>query len=161
MSKRKAGTGQVVVEMLLVLPVFFTIIFTIMDMGNLAFQVILLNHATYEVARVAGMTRAGPVPSIGGSPRGDCNDLRPLMTEIITSATVECSIKETLQDPQVEGGSFKNYDVLVTGTLPVTFMFPLSSMLLSSPIVCPRGPGGGKCLVSTTVRMPVERPLPN
>ena len=159
MKKVSRRRGQVVVEMMLILPVFFTIIFTIMDMGNLAFQLILLNHATYEVARVAGMTRQLKDPY--APPINTCDDLKPLMKSIIANAEVECRLENTLADPQVKSTAHQNMDVVVTGTFPVAFMFPLSSMLMSSKLLCPKGPGNGRCFVSTTVRMPVERPLPD
>lgn len=155
---KRRQNGQVVVEMMLILPVFFTIVFTIMEMGNLAFQLILLNHATYEVARVAGMTRMPKDPY--GSPNNSCTDLKPMMKDIIATADVDCYLENTLPDIQPDP-DIQNMDVVVTGSYPVPFMFPLSSMLMSSPLLCPQGPGNGRCRVTTTVRMPVERPLPN
>ncbi len=56
--RRNRRTGQVVVEMILILPVFLGIVFTIMEIGNVSFRLIVLNHATYEVARIGGMTYA-------------------------------------------------------------------------------------------------------
>jgi hypothetical protein len=150
--------GQVVVEMMLILPVFLTIVFTIMEMGNLAFQVIVLNHATYEVARIAGMTRMPKDPY--SAPRNDCSDLKDLMNDIIKTATVDCFLTPTLADTQ-PSPAVMNQDVVVTGTYAVPFVFPLSSMLMSSKLLCPKGPGNGRCFVSARVRMPVERPLQN
>lgn len=151
---RAGGRGQVVVEMLLILPVFLTIVFTIMEMGHLAFQVILLNHATYEVARIAGMTRMPD--SLDGTPRKDCQDLLPLMQSIIASASVECDAVETIEDRQA---GITNQDVIVTGRNPVSLIFPISNILMSSQLVCPQGPGGGRCTMRAVVRMPIERPL--
>jgi len=148
-------SGQVLVEMLLVLPVFLTIVFTIMDMGYMSFQMILLNHATYEVARVGGMTQ---VPS-SGVPFNDCSRLVPFMKRIIPSATVTCPSPEpTYMDTQA---NVMNHDLIVTGSNPIRFVFPLSSILLSSRLCCPQGPGGGSCKISATVRMPIEQPLAN
>jgi hypothetical protein len=146
---RAAGRGQVVVEMLLILPVFLTIVFTIMEMGNLAFQVILLNHATYEVARVAGMTRM-PSDYVGGSPLETCEDLIPLMQRVIASASVDCEAEDTFDDLQA---GIKNQDIIVTGSYPVPLIFPISNIIMSEP------KGSGHRMVRAVVRMPIERPL--
>lgn len=166
--------GQVVVEMLLILPVFLTIVFTIMDLGVLAFWVITLNHATYEVARI-GALRAGPDPypaSYSGQPR----DVTSIMDAKLKSmsrgngvarlcgrgvtepwvTTESPTSNATTFDPQAQQ---QNYDLVVTGNCIVRYMFPLSSQLLSSGIVCPQGPGNGTCKLSVTLRMPIEMPL--
>jgi hypothetical protein len=140
--------------MLLVLPVFLTIVFTIMEMGYMSFQMILLNHATYEVARVGGMTQT----LSSGTVLPDCGRLAPLMKQIIQSATVACTAEATgVTDPQ--DPTIINKDLIVTGSNPIKFIFPLSSILMSSPLLCPQGPGGGSCTISATVRMPIEQPL--
>jgi len=140
--------------MLLVLPVFLTIVFTIMEMGYMAFQMILLNHATYEVARIGAMTQCLP----SGTVLPDCGRLVPLMKQIIRSATVSC-VPEPTGVPDTQDPSINNQDLVVTGSNPIKFIFPLSSILMSSPILCPQGPGGGWCTISATVRMPIEQPL--
>lgn len=147
--------GQVVVEMLLILPVFLTIVFTIMEMGYLAFWVLMLNHATYECARVGALIAT---PPSGGEPRPVTGEMQKIMSRIITSPTalVNSVTEATVMDNQAD---VMNHDLVVTGSYEVRFVFPLSSILMSSPMLCPRGPGGGRCRISTTVRMPIERPL--
>lgn len=147
--------GQVVVEMLLILPVFLTIIFTIMEMGYLAFWVLMLNHATYECARVGALIAT---PPSGGEPRPVNGEMQQIMSRIITSPTavVNSYTEATVMDNQA---GVMNHDLVVTGSYEVRFVFPLSSILMSSPLLCPRGPGGGLCRINTTVRMPIERPL--
>jgi hypothetical protein len=134
--------------MLLILPVFLTIVFTIMEMGYIAFQMILLNHATYEVARVGGMTRTS---SGSGVVRANCDDLKDLMHRIILSADVFCRVEDT--PPQDEQAHLTNKDLIVTGTNSVKLIFPISSLLLSKP------QGSGHRLIAATVRMPIEQPL--
>src|SRR5207244_2560588 len=80
--RREKRSGQVVVEMLLILPVFMTIVFIIMEIGYLSFQLIMLNHATYEVARIGGMTFAPP-------PGHACGQLRGFMQQVLPGATCE------------------------------------------------------------------------
>ena len=61
--RKAAGKGQVLVEVLLVLPVFLFVVFTIMEIGFLAFHTILIHHAAYESARFASLTAKPDVPS--------------------------------------------------------------------------------------------------
>ena len=93
-------SGQVVVEMALILPVFFAIIFSIMEIGYISFQVIVLNHATYEVARIGGMTSPGT--SAGGCPSPNSGKLSSTMSLMLPQATVACSAVPTLMDPQAQ-----------------------------------------------------------
>lgn len=138
--RRRAGAGQVVVEMLLILPVFLTIVFTIMEIGYVSFQLILLNHAAYEVARIAGMTC---------KPGATC-DMRSFMQRILPIATVRCDPDKTLTDPQA---GQDNFDLVCTARENVRLVFPISSILLAKP----RGTGTRELVA--TVRMPIEQPL--
>jgi hypothetical protein len=140
---KKAAKGQVVVEMLLILPVFLTIVFTIMEIGYVSFQLILLNHATYEVARIGGMTTTSP-------PGHGCGKLNDFMKQIIQSATVSCGIEKTLTDPQSGQDSS---DLIVTGVNDIKLIFPISSAILAQPR------GSGKRHLVAVVRMPIEAPL--
>jgi hypothetical protein len=145
--------------MLLILPVFLGIVFAIMEMGNIAFWIIVLNHATYECARIGAMKAWSPNTGLGGSP----NDMTALMQgEFSTmikspSAKIISTSEATLTDPQ---SGNQNYDLFVQGSMDVQMLFPISSVLMSSPIVCPQGPGGGKCTMTVNMRMPVEQPIP-
>ena len=56
---RTKRAGQVTVELLLVLPVFMLLLFFIMELGNLAYQTILVHHCAYELARIGSLV-AGP-----------------------------------------------------------------------------------------------------
>lgn len=140
---RKGLSGQVVVEMLLILPVFLTIIFTIMEIGYVSFQLILLNHATYEVARIGGMTTTSP-------PGHTCGKLNEIMKTIIQSATVACGTEKTLTDPQSQQD---NFDLIITGSNNIKLVFPISSVILAKPS------GTGMRLLQAVVRMPIESPL--
>jgi Flp pilus assembly protein TadG len=153
-AEKRGGNGQVVVEMLLILPVFLTIVFSIMEMGNVAFWVIMLNHATYECARVGAM-RAWP--RNGGNQPNDMSGMMDgIMKTIIKDGRVTGTAAPTLTDRQ---SGNQNYDLIVTGKCDVQMLFPISSILFSSPLGCPQGPGGGKCTLTVSVRMPVEQPL--
>ncbi|MFI5360658.1 MAG: TadE/TadG family type IV pilus assembly protein [Elusimicrobiota bacterium] len=143
MKTRAGRSGQVVVEMLLILPVFLGIVFTIMEIGYVSFQLIVLNHATYEVARVGGMTWL--------MPNGGAAKLNQLMASILPKATVSCSPLATLTDPQA---GIQNMDLKCTGSESVPLIFPISSIILAKPA------GSGHRPLSATVYMPIEQPLP-
>jgi hypothetical protein len=143
MRRTRRRSGQVVVEMILILPVFLGIIFTIMEIGNVSFRLIVLNHATYEVARVGGMTWL--------LPNGGPSRLDTLMKSILPQATVICSTDKTLIDPQAQ---LQNMDLVCTGSENVRLIFPISSIILSS-----KGAPPGTRALHATVRMPIEQPL--
>ena len=134
--------------MLLILPVFLTIVFTIMEIGWLAFCVIMLNHATYEAARIGAMTATGPE---GGEPRSVTARMQEVMSSIITSARVSARVEATVPDRQA---GVTNHDLVVTGTNNVPLIFPISSILLHKP-----ASNIGHRWINATVRMPIERPL--
>ena len=141
--KQGGSPGQVVVEMLLCLPVFLAIIFTIMEIGYISFHMILLNHATYEVARIGGMTTTSP-------PAHGCDKLDSFMKQIILSASVSCRFEDTLTDPQ---SLQPNRDLVITGSNSIKLIFPISSVILAQP------KGTGERLIKAVVRMPIETPL--
>ncbi len=143
MTRSEGRSGQVIVEMLLILPVFLTIVFTIMEIGYVSFQLILLNHATYEVARIGGMTWTPP-------PGSQCGKLDEFMKQIIQSAYVACRTEKTLTDDQ---SGQDNFDLVVTGNNAIRLVFPISSAILSKPR------GTGTRLLQAVVRMPIETPL--
>lgn len=134
--------------MLLILPVFLTIVFTIMEMGNLAFQMILINHATWEVARIGSMR---VTPRGGGEPRIDQGSLQKTMWQILRTARVTGRAEPyPFQDPQA---GVTNSDLIVTTHYAIPLIFPISNFLLSKPV------GSGHRDVVVSIRMPIERPL--
>jgi len=147
--RRSGGrSGQVVVEMILILPVFLAIIFSIMEIGYVSFHVIVLNHATYEVARIGSMT-AGSA-SAGACPPLNLPTINGAMSQILPKATVSCGSVPTLKDPQALQ---QNCDLQCTSKETVSLIFPISSIMLSDP-----GNPGHKTLTAS-VAMPIERPL--
>jgi hypothetical protein len=136
--------GQTTVEMLLILPVFLTVVFTIMELGNIAFWVIVVNHATFECARIGAMLATPPGGSIPG-------DLQTFMAKIIKGATVTATFDNTLQDPQDPEN--QNRDLVVTGSYNMRLVFPLANIILAEP------KGSAHRVITCTVRMPVEQPV--
>lgn len=145
----RTQAGQVVVEMLLILPVFLTIVFSIMELGYLAFWVITINHATYEAARIGSLVAT---PRNGGAPNKNKADgeMGRVMRQAIRQGTIESVIEPTIYDFQAD---VMNHDLVVTGSHYVPLVFPISSILFASP------KGSGKRLIQAVVRMPIEQPL--
>ena len=141
-------SGQVVVEMLLVLPVFLAIVFSIMEIGYVSFNVIVLNHATYEVARIGSLTAGTGSPS--GCPPPNQQKIAASMSEILPNATVVCTPVQTLTDPQALQA---NCDLDCTSKETIKLIFPISSIMLSD-----KGDPGRKTLTAS-VAMPIERAL--
>lgn len=142
-AKARSRLGQVVVEMLLILPVFLTIVFTIMELGNIAFWVIVLNHGTFECARVGAMLYSDSSAKASQA-------MNDVMRKFLTNASVSYHTEETLEDPQAKQ---KNHDLIVDGTYSVHLVFPISSILLAQP------KGSGLRQITAEVRMPIEQPL--
>ena len=157
MVRRRTAQGQVVVEMLLILPIFLTIVFSIMEIGHMAFWTIVVNHATYEVARIGAMTA---IDKNGNGPRDVTTDMQQKMGAMISGAKVT-SYSEPHPFADNQAG-VTNSDLVVTTTFPVKLVFPTSPFVFVpfSKGQCNMDSGGSTCNVTTTVRMPIERPLP-
>lgn len=149
--------AQVTVELLLVLPVFFLLLFTIMEFGMIAHKVIVVNHAAYEIARI-GALLAGPK---GGDPPRqavvDYDALNNVKCQIFGTTCGQVLLNVTTQitgyDPQA-GPSHTNEDIIVTLVYPVKLIFPGANYFLADP---PRNRHTKKITVS--VRMPIEKPV--
>lgn len=147
--------GQVVVEMLLILPVFMLMLFLIMELGGLAYQTIVANHAAYELARI-GSLLAGP----GGGERGSAdvgramagmeralNDMFPGRSDV---KLLSPEIETNRDDPQ--DSEHKNQDLVVKLLFPARLVFPGTGIFLEKPR------GSGKRDITAVVRMPIEIP---
>lgn len=138
--------------MLLILPVFFTIVFTIMEIGHLAFWMIVLNHAAYEAARV-GALLAGPDP---GSSSTAINvgraksKAQEIIKRVIATANCDAWKEDTFPDSQA---GITNADLIVDAKYDVHLVFPISNILLADH------PGTPTHTIEARVRMPIEQPL--
>lgn len=149
--------GQAVVEVLLILPIFLMLVFSIMEIGHLAFRTILIHHAAYEVARIGSLTTKPWNASPGCAvPTLDVNRMQNAGQRMLRKAQVIPSgPKPTLVDPQ---DGCMNYDVEVTvqELVPLVFV-PLTGFFLGR--LCDGGKSVQYRCIAGTVRMPIERPL--
>ncbi|MCX5782882.1 MAG: pilus assembly protein [Elusimicrobia bacterium] len=143
-----AVKGQVLAELVLILPVFLFILFCIMELGNIAYYHLLVNHAAYELARVGSLTAGPPVGSI---------DLARSKMEAMAekmfhgAAELKVGAEGTSNDPQ-SPVSRMNMDMLVTVKYRGRLIFPGASYILATPR------GSGVRVIVASVRMPIENP---
>jgi len=140
--------GQVTVELLLVLPVFMLLLFCIMEIGNLGFQLILAHHCTYELARIGSLI-AGPNGTGSGGGLSLANaKMKNAVQKMLPSAQVSGSLVMTGYDQQAK---VPTKDIKVTLTYPARLIFPGSSFILED---APKG--SRKRTLTVEMRMPVE-----
>lgn len=145
--------GQVTVELMLVLPVFMLVIFFVLEYGNLAYRTLVLNHASYEFARIAALTGvdtpSGPANRTTMMQKID-QSKRKVFGREAERLSVQIKVENTGVDPMYR--KHRHQDVLVTITYPVKLLFPGTSYILADE---PRREGIRK--IQTTARMPVEK----
>jgi TadE-like protein len=137
--QKKRKKGQVVVEVMLVLPVFMLIVFACMEIGGVAFQTLIAHHIAYEAARIASLLD------------GSTEKLDQLRSKVPDGVVITASTEQTLEDPQSEG--HYNEDVVVKVEYPGKLVFPITSYFFSNP------KGSGEIQIVARVRMPVEKKL--
>lgn len=145
--------GQVTVELMLILPVFILVIFFVLEYGNIAYRTIVLNHASYEFARIASLVGVD-------KPSGIAN--RTIMQQKIEHSkrkvfgreaerlTVQVKVETTGVDPMYK--KHRHQDVIVTVVYPLKLAFPGTSYILADE---PRKNGIRK--LTAKARMPVEK----
>jgi len=155
--------AQVTVELLLVLPVFMLMLFFIMELGNLAYQTILVHHCAYELARIGSLV-AGP-PGGSSSTTSNVGMAESKMRSVISKmfknpGQIQLAVTSEITgvDPQPKASSnpstHTNEDLLVTLIFPAKLVFPGSSYFFSDP------PKGRRIKnITVKVRMPIEKPV--
>lgn len=116
---RRNEHGQALVEMALVLPLFFLLLFGVIEMGRIGYAYITVSNAAREGGRVA--TIGGTDLDINSSIKNAAASLDPASLTInITPA----------QDQRQSGQG-----VTVTVSYPVQLIIPLISNILPNPVV--------------------------
>jgi len=148
-KSRNKNAGQTTVELLLVLPMFFFFIFAIMEIGNIAFQVIVANHGVYEIARIGSLTAGPPDGNIGVATQR-MNAVKSKMFPNPGRVSISARRQVTQTDPQLENHA--NADLIVTLKYKANLVFPITRYVLSKPL------GSGTQTITVTARMPIESP---
>ena len=145
--------GQVTVELMLILPVLMLMIFFVLEYGNIAYNTILLNHASYEFARIGALV-ATDQPS-GMANRSKINSSINAAKQKVFGAeaprvTVHVKVETTGRDQMYK--KHRHEDVVVTVVYPMRLAFPGTSWLLATE---PKKDGMRR--IEATTRMPVEK----
>ena len=149
--------GQVTVELMLVLPVFFMMLFFIMEIGNIGFHTILANHFAYELARIGSLV-AGPTGYDDGQNTrtnvGRANRKMQSVSKTMfphSNVQVTSRVVNTSWDRQAQR---MNEDLIVTLRYPAKLIFPGSSYALAD------NPKSRRIkYITVSVRMPIEKPF--
>jgi len=124
----RSSSGQALLEFALVLPLFFLLVFGVIEISKVGYSYVALNNAVRNGARVA---------SVGG-----------LDGEITHSITSSSSLDTTLLTINISPGELgrrSGSQVTVTASYPVYLSTPVISQVLPNPVV-----------VHTTLAMRVE-----
>jgi hypothetical protein len=153
---KKRG-GQTVIELMLILPVFMLIIFTILEMGNIAYHTLMANHIAYELARVGAMV--GVRKPSGAADKSRINsEIKKALLKIAGLRKAQgIAFRADLQMTGIDEQYKKhmNEDLILTLTYRVDLSYPLTSYIFADE---PKRLGI-KRLKNIQVRMPVEKPL--
>ena len=145
--------GQVTVELMLVLPVFMLVIFFVLEYGNLAYRTLILNHASYEFARIGALVGTNK-PSGKANTATMANKINAAKQKVFGADAQRIQVRVRLQttgtDPMYK--KHQHEDVIVTVIYPIRLVFPGTSWLLASD---PKKEGMRK--IEATTRMPVEK----
>lgn len=153
MNNFRRKRGQVTVELCLILPVFMFMVFFVLEYGNIAYHTLIMNHASYEFARIGALV---------GSSKPSDRPNRTIMTQKINQAkrkvfgseaervSVNVKVETTGVEPMYP--KHRHEDVIVTVTYPVKLIFPGTSFILATE---PRREG--KRRIKASARMPVEK----
>lgn len=150
---RGAADGQVLIEVLLILPVFMLLVFFIMQIGFFSFQAIVTHHGAYEIARIASLT------ATKGSPcwKVEKSYVEKTAKQMFTDQPSVHAVEEpTLPNPDPQEGN-PHCDVVVTLERKVKISLPMISLLMRTATKGSCDATG--CTITAVVRMPIERPL--
>lgn len=116
---RKGEHGQALVEMALVLPLFFLLLFGVIEMGRVGYAYITVSNAAREGGRIA--TIGGTDLNINGSIKNAAVSLDP----------ANLTITITPSQSQRQSGQ----EVTVQVTYPVQLIIPIISNVIPNPVV--------------------------
>lgn len=119
MKLYKREQGQAIVEMALVIPLFFLLLFAVIEMGRVGFAYVTVSNAARMGVRVA---------SVGGT------DL-DIQNNVLAAAPTLNLAELTLQITPTEANRQSGQSVDVLITYPVHLILPLISDVLPNPFI--------------------------
>lgn len=116
---RKEEKGQALVEMALVLPLFFLLLFGVIEMGRVGYAYITVSNAARSGGRVA---------TIGGTDLDIQNSVYQAAASLdTTSLTINITPTQSLR--------YSGQGVTVQVTYPVQLIIPIISNVIPNPVV--------------------------
>lgn len=115
----KEEHGQAVLEMALVLPLFFLLLFGVIEMGQVGYTYITVNNATWNAARVA---------SVGGTDQ-------EIDVAVYNAAPALDSSQMTITISPPESTRQSGQEVTVTVSYPVNLLVPFLQNIIPNPII--------------------------
>lgn len=166
MTKR----GQGLVEVAVIFPIFLIVVFGVMQLGHIAAMTIVVNHATFEVARIGAIAseglESGQAASCASAKinRGKMTQVARRIFEKWPGKVVEpvgARAAKTLPDPEPtpSGDMRNNCDLLVELEFQLPLIFPFVNIFFA------REPYGGVNergfyrKIIGQARMPLEVPV--
>lgn len=111
--------GQALVEMALVLPFFFLILFGVFEMGRVGYSYITVNNAAREGGRVA---------TLGGTDDQIKNSIKD-------AATALDSMSLTIIITPLEDDRQSGQEISVDVSYPVQLVIPIISDVITNPVI--------------------------
>lgn len=115
----KGEHGQALVEMALVLPLFFLLLFGVIEMGRVGYAYISVSNAVREGGRVA---------TLGGTDN-------QIESSIKTAAPALDSISLTIIITPIEDNRHSGQEVRIDVTYPVQLVIPIISNVITNPVI--------------------------
>lgn len=164
--RKKSKSGQALVEVALIFPIFLIVVFGVMQMGHLAAMTIIVNHATFEIARIGAISSEGFRPG----ERASCSSAKVNVGKMTGMARqiferwpgevvepIQHRVVPTLQDPEAKR---PNCDLVVTLQYQLPLVFPFVNLFFAQPPLGGYDPDVGMYrLVVGESRMPLEVPI--
>jgi len=116
---RKGEHGQALVEMALVLPLFFLLLFGVMEMGRIGYAYITVCNAARAGARTA---------TIGGKDLDITNDIDNAAGSLDPSSL-------TINITPLQSQRYSGQGVTVQVSYPVQLIIPIISNVIQNPVV--------------------------
>ena len=116
---RKGEQGQALVEMALILPLFFLLLFGVIEMARIGYSYITVSNATREGGRTA---------TIGGTDVNITNSIKNAATSLDPASL-------TITISPLEANRHSGQEVTIDVTYPVQLVIPIISNAITNPVV--------------------------
>lgn len=166
MRRFKRRSGQALVEVALIFPIFLIVVFGVMQLGHLAAMTLVVNHAAFEIARIGAISSEGFRPG----ERASCSSAKVnlgKMTEVSREIfdrwpgrvvePIPYKVVPTLTDPEAQR---PNCDLVVILQYQLPLIFPFVNLFFAQPPLGGYEAGVGMYrMVIGESRMPLEVPI--